>query len=108
MRILKISQLVTQNFQATVTEIITGVIIPEKVLFLLLRKTFTALPINGHNMAKIAVETNVDSNEFVKTGVTPAALAVTEMAWTLSIIRKQVLFNKVWVQKCKYCFSGNC
>jgi len=50
MRILKISQLVTQNFQATVTKIITGVIIPETVLFLLLHKTFTALPINGHNM----------------------------------------------------------
>jgi len=85
MRILKISQLVTQNFQATVTKIITGVIIPETVLFLVLRKMFTALPINGHNMVKTAAEINVHSNEFVKTGVTPAVPAVTEMVWTLSL-----------------------
>jgi len=30
-------------------------------------------------MVKIAAEINVDSREFVKTGVTPAVLAVTEM-----------------------------
>jgi hypothetical protein len=84
MRILKISQLVTQNFQATVTKIITGVIIPETVLFLQLHKMFTALPINGHNMVKTAAEINVHSNKFLKTGVTPAVLAATEMVWTLS------------------------
>jgi hypothetical protein len=81
MRILKISQLVIQNFQATVTKIITGVISPETVLFLQLCKMFTTLPINGHNMVKTAAEINVHSNEFVKTGVTPAALAVTEIVW---------------------------
>ena len=66
MRILKISQLVTLNFQATVTEIITGVIIPEKVLFLLLCKMFTALPINGHNMAAVR-ERNDESVPHINT-----------------------------------------
>jgi hypothetical protein len=85
MRILKITQLGIQNFHATATKIITGGIIPETVLFLLLHKTLTALPVNGHNMVKTAAEiNNVHSNEFVKTGVTPAVLAVTEMVWTLS------------------------
>jgi hypothetical protein len=46
---------------------------------------FTALPINGHNMVKTAAEINVHTNEFVKTGVTPAMLAVIEMVWTLSL-----------------------